>query len=128
MTSPGVRLRRRERFHGGLERMLGGGQLFLSKDTPPSHGGSVALAASMPGEIQHLQISAADQFMVRSGSFVASTNDIEVWVGLQRKLGVGVFGSAGRPWLQSMTPDKLAAALEPYLPKENSSSVPSGAN
>ena len=57
---------------------------------------------------------------------MASTNDIEVWVGLQRKLGVGVFGSAGRPWLQSMTPDKLAAALKPYLPKENSSSIAVG--
>ncbi|MEE3851024.1 TIGR00266 family protein [Gordonia sp. LSe1-13] len=180
-------------FMSGLKRMLGGGQLFLTRYTAPPQGGFVAFAASMPGQIRELQIDAADEFMVQSGSFMASTDDVEISVGLQKKLGVGVFGGAGvvfqklagtgsawvqlsgeiveydlaagqsmlvhpghlalfraqmplefakvkgvknkffgdslflaeihgpgHIWLQSMTPDKLAAALEPYLPKDSS--------
>jgi uncharacterized protein (AIM24 family) len=133
--------------------------------------------------------------MVISGSFVASTSEIEVSVGLQKKIGAGLFGGAGvvfqklsghgtawvqlageiteydlpsgqslwvhpghlallpadlrvefasirgvrnklfgdslvmaevhgpgRIWLQSMTPAKLAAAIQPFLPDRTSSS------
>lgn len=179
-------------FMSGLKRMLGGGQLFLTRYTASSRGGFVAFAANMPGQIRELQIDPADVYMVASGAYMASTSDVEVSVGLQKKLGVGIFGGAGvvfqklsgrgttwvqlageiveydlaagqsmmvhpghlalfraemtldfarvkgvknkffgdslflaeihgpgHIWLQSMTPDKLAAALEPYLPKDN---------
>ena len=49
----------------------------------------------MPGVIKELQIDAADEFMVQSGGFVCGTGDVEVSVGLQRKLGAGIFGGAG---------------------------------
>ena len=182
-------------FMSGLKRALGGGQLFLTEYTAPPAGGFVAFAAHLPGVIRELRIDAADHFMVQSGSYVASTSDVEVSVGLQKKLGAGVFGGAGvvfqklsgngtawvqlageiveydmQPgqsmlihpghlalfraemvlefasirgvrnklfgdslllaqihgpghiWLQSMTPAKLAAAIEPYLPDRSSSS------
>jgi uncharacterized protein (TIGR00266 family) len=182
-------------FMSGLKRALGGGQLFLTEYTAPPVGGFVAFAAQLPGVIRELQIDAADQFMVQSGSYIASTSDVEVSVGLQKKLGAGLFGGAGvvfqklsgsgtawvqlageiveydlQPgqsmlihpghlalfraemrlefasirgvknklfgdslllaeihgpghiWLQSMTPAKLAAAIEPYLPDRSSSS------
>jgi uncharacterized protein (AIM24 family) len=153
-------------FMSGLKRALGGGQLFLTEY--------------------------ADEFMVQSGSYVASTTDVEVSVALQKKMGAGVFGGAGlvfqklagngtawvqlsgeiveydlppggsmivhpghlalfttgmdlqfatvkgvrnkffgdsltmaqihgpgHIWLQSMTPAKLAAAIEPYLPDKS---------
>jgi uncharacterized protein (AIM24 family) len=182
-------------FMSGLKRALGGGQLFLTEYTAPPAGGFVAFAAQLPGVIRELRIDAADQFMVQSGSYIASTSDVEVSVGLQKKLGAGLFGGAGvvfqklsgsgtawvqlageiveydlQPgqsmlihpghlalfraemrlefasirgvknklfgdslllaeihgpghlWLQSMTPAKLAAAIEPYLPDRSSSS------
>jgi uncharacterized protein (TIGR00266 family) len=182
-------------FMSGLKRALGGGQLFLTEYTAPAAGGLVALAAQLPGTIRELPVDAADQFMVLSGSYMASTSDVEISVGLQKKLGVGFFGGAGvvfqklsgvgtawvqlagevieyqlQPgqsmlvhpghlalfraemnlefaslrgvknklfgdslllakisgpghlWLQTMTPAKLAAALEPYLPDRSSSS------
>lgn len=182
-------------FMSGLKRALGGGQLFLTEYAAPVGGGFVAFAAQLPGVIRELHVDAADRFMVQSGSYMASTSDVEVSVGLQKKLGAGLFGGAGvvfqklsgngtawvqlagevveydlppgqsmlihpghlalfraemgldfasirgvrnklfgdslllaeihgpgHVWLQSMTPAKLAAAIEPYLPNRTSSS------
>ena len=183
-------------FMSGLKRALGGGQLFLTEYSPPPTGGFVAFAAQLPGVIRELRVDAADHFMVQSGSYMASTPDVEVSVGLQKKLGAGLFGGAGvvfqklsgsgtawvqlageiveydlRPgesmlihpghlalfraemnlefasirgiknklfgdslllaeiqgpghvWLQSMTPAKLAAAIQPYLPEKTASAA-----
>ncbi|WP_136057144.1 TIGR00266 family protein [Microbacterium sp. K24] len=185
-------------FMSGLKRVLGGAQLFLTEYTAPAQGGLVAFAAQLPGTIRQMDIDAADQFMVQAGSYTASTADVEVSVGLQKKLGAGIFGGAGvvfqkltgtgtawvqlageiteytlaagqsllihpghlamfdasmdlqftsikgiknkffgdslflaeihgpgRIWLQSMTPAKLAAAIEPYLPDRAGSSISS---
>jgi uncharacterized protein (TIGR00266 family) len=182
-------------FMSGLKRMIGGGQLFLTQYTAPSSGGFVAFAAQLPGTIRQLTIDPSDEFMVQSGSFMVSTPQVEISVGLQKKLGAGIFGGAGvvfqklsgngtawvqlageiveyelkqgesllihpghlalfraemplefatikgirnkffgdsmflaqlhgpgHVWLQSMTPSKLAAAIEPYLPDKTSSS------
>jgi uncharacterized protein (TIGR00266 family) len=182
-------------FFSGLKRALGGGQLFLTEYTAPRAGGFVAFATDLPGSIRELRIDAADEFLVRSGAYMASTSQVEVSVGLQKKLGAGVFGGAGvvfqklagagaawvqlageiveydlqagrsmlihpghlalfraemrleftsvrgvknkifgdslmlaeihgpgHVWLQSMTPEKLASAVEPYLPDRSTSS------
>jgi uncharacterized protein (AIM24 family) len=155
----------------------------------------VAFAAQLPGTIRELQIDRADSFMVQQGSYSASTVGVEVSLGIQKKLGAGIFGGAGvifqqlsgdgtawvqlageiteytlvegqsllihpghlamfeagmnleftsvkgiknkffgdslflaqisgpgRIWLQSMSPAKLAAAIEPYLPDRSSGS------
>jgi len=182
-------------FISGLKRVLGGAQLFLTEYTAPDRGGLLAFAAQLPGTIRQLDIDAADTFMVQQGSFTASTPDVEVSLGLQKRLGAGIFGGAGvifqklagsgtawvqlageiteydlpagqsmlihpghlalfegtmeleftsikgiknkffgdslflaeihgpgRIWLQSMSPAKLAAAIEPYLPDRSSTS------
>jgi uncharacterized protein (TIGR00266 family) len=181
-------------FMSGLKRMVGGGQLFLTQYTASRTGSFVAFAAQLPGTIRELAIDPSDEFMVQAGSYMASTNHVEVSVGLQKKLGAGIFGGAGvvfqklagngtawvqlagelveyelkagesllihpghlalyragmelefatikgiknkffgdslflaelhgpgHVWLQSMTPAKLAAAIEPYLPDNSSS-------
>ena len=181
-------------FMSGLKRVLGGAQLFLTEYTAPT-GGLVAFAAQLPGTIREVTIDSADTFMIQSGSYTASTPQVEVSVALQKKLGAGIFGGAGvvfqklsgsgtawvqlageiteyelkagesllihpghlamfraemqlefatikgiknkffgdslflaqlhgpgHVWLQSMTPAKLAAAIEPYLPDKSSDS------
>lgn len=183
-------------FMSGLKRVLGGGQLFLTEYTAPSSAGFVAFAVQLPGVIRELRIDPADHFMVQSDSYMCSTPDVEISVGLQKKLGAGIFGGAGlvfqklsgngtawvqlsgeiveydlQPgqsmlvhpghlalyraemalefatvkgvknklfgdslmlaqiygpghiWLQSMTPQKLASAIEPYLPEKTTSST-----
>jgi uncharacterized protein (TIGR00266 family) len=182
-------------FMSGLKRVLGGGQLFLTEYSAPPSGGFVAFATQLPGVIRELQIDPADHFMVQSDSYMCSTPDVEISVGLQKKLGAGIFGGAGlvfqklsgngtawvqlsgeiveydlqpgqsmlvhpghlalyraemalefatvkgvknklfgdslmlaqihgpgHVWLQSMTPQKLASAIEPYLPEKTTSS------
>jgi uncharacterized protein (TIGR00266 family) len=186
-------------FMSGLKRVIGGGQLFLTEYTAPQTGGFVAFTARLPGVIRELRIDATDQYMVQSDSYTCSTPHVEVSVGLQKKLGAGIFGGAGvvfqkltgngtawvqlsgeiveydlqpgqsmlvhpghlalfraemplefasvkgvknklfgdslllaqisgpgHVWLQSMTPQKLAQAIEPYLPDKSSSSSSSG--
>lgn len=80
---------------GGLKRVLGGAQLFLTEYTAPAQGGLLAFAAQMPGTIRQIDVDASDQFMVQQGSYSASTAGVEVSVGLQKKLGAGIFGGAG---------------------------------
>lgn len=182
-------------FISGLKRALGGGQLFLTEYTAPPLGGFVAFAAQLPGVIREIRIDRVDTFMVQSGAYMCSTPDVEISVGLQRKLGAGIFGGAGvvfqrlagqgtawiqlageiveyelgagqsmlihpghlalyraemglefatvkgiknkffgdslmlaqihgpgHVWLQSLTPARLAAAIEPYLPDRSSGS------
>jgi uncharacterized protein (TIGR00266 family) len=182
-------------FMSGLKRALGGGQLFLTEYTAPPHGGFVAFAAQLPGVIREIRIDRVDTFMVQSGAYMCSTPDVEISVGLQKKLGAGIFGGAGvvfqrlagqgtawiqlageiveyelgvgqsmlihpghlalyraemglefatvkgiknkffgdslmlaqihgpgHVWLQSLTPARLAAAIEPYLPDRSSGS------
>jgi uncharacterized protein (AIM24 family) len=179
-------------FMSGLKRVLGGGQLFLTEYSAPT-GGFVAFTARLPGVIRELTVDPADHFMVQSDAYLCSTPDVEISVGLQKKLGAGIFGGAGlvfqklsgngtawvqlsgeiveydlaagqsmlihpghlalyraemrlefasvkgvknklfgdslmlaqiygpgHVWLQSMTPAKLASALEPYLPDKTS--------
>lgn len=185
-------------FMSGLKRVLGGGELFLTEYTASTNGSLLAFAAQLPGTIRQLDIDASDTFMVQQGSYTASTASVEVSVGLQKKLGAGIFGGAGvvfqklagtgtawvqlageiteydlaagqsllihpghlamfegtmeleftsikgiknkffgdslflaeihgpgRIWLQSMSPAKLAAAIEPYLPERSSGSTSS---
>jgi len=72
-------------FLSGLKRMLGGGQLFLTEYTAPNPGGFVAFAAQLPGVIRELAIDPADNYMIQSGSYMASTRDVEVSVGRCRR-------------------------------------------
>ncbi|MFI5074924.1 MAG: AIM24 family protein [Actinomycetales bacterium] len=79
----------------GLKRVLGGGQLFLTEYTAPANGGFVAFTARLPGVIRELRIDPADNYMVQSDSYTCSTPDVEISVGIQKKLGAGIFGGGG---------------------------------
>jgi uncharacterized protein (TIGR00266 family) len=101
--TPGMELETSTSFgHGGkggfmssVKRAIGGGQLFLTQYTAPQPSGFIAFATRMPGVIRELKIDASDEYLVQSGGFVCGTSDVEVSVGIQQKLGAGVFGGAG---------------------------------
>lgn len=82
-------------FMGGLKRMLGGGQLFLTKYTAASDGDQLAFAAKLPGSIREMAIDSVHGYMIQTGAFMASSPGVEVSVGLQKRLGAGIFGGAG---------------------------------
>jgi len=82
-------------FLSGLKRMLGGADLFLTQYTAQSNDRLLALSTNLPGVVKEVRIDGADTYMVQTGAYMASTPDVEVSVGLQQKLGAGIFGGAG---------------------------------
>ena len=82
-------------FLNGLKRVLGGGQLFLTRYTAPPIGGQLSIAAQLPGTIREITVDPDDTYMVQNGSYTASTLGVDVSVGLQKRLGAGIFGGAG---------------------------------
>ena len=80
---------------------LTGGQLFLTQYTAGPGGGFVAFAAQLPGTIRELRVFGDSLFLAQ-------------------------LHGPGHVWLQSMTPAKLAAAIEPYLPDRSSGSSDNG--
>jgi uncharacterized protein (TIGR00266 family) len=62
---------------GGLKRsVLGGESFFLNTFTAPS-GGEITMAPSLPGDIQHMQMTGQTMF-IQSGSYMASSPNIEI--------------------------------------------------
>ncbi|MDQ6897823.1 MAG: AIM24 family protein, partial [Actinomycetota bacterium] len=100
--TPGLQMKTSTRFGSGgkggfmnsVKRVLGGGQLFPTEYSAPA-GGFVVFTARLPGVIRELQIDDADHVMVQSEAYICSTPDVEISVGLQKKLGAGIFGGAG---------------------------------
>jgi uncharacterized protein (TIGR00266 family) len=82
-------------FMSGVKRMLGGGRLFLTQYTADRDGSFIAFAAQLPGEIREVHVGPSDSYMISSGAYMASTPDVEVAVGVQKRLGAGLLGGAG---------------------------------
>jgi len=77
--SPGVEIETKAKggLLGGLKRsVLGGESFFLNTFTAPS-GGQIKMAPSLPGDIQHLQMTGQTMF-IQSGSYMASAPGIEI--------------------------------------------------
>lgn len=69
--------------------LLGGESFFMNTYTAPSAGGEITLAPALPGDIAILQLS-GQTLLVQSGSFVASSDGIEVdtkWGGAKTFFG-----------------------------------------
>ena len=80
---------------GVLKRAVAGGTIFMSQYTAQGGAGTVAFAAKMPGHIMPIAIDAQHEYMVSRHGFLASTPDVTLNIGLQQKLGVGIFSGNG---------------------------------
>lgn len=72
--------------------VLGGESFFMNTYTAPSEGGEITLAPALPGDVQVMELQ-NEVLMVQSGSYVASSQDINVdtkWGGAKT-----FFGSEG---------------------------------
>lgn len=79
-------------FKSLARSVLGGESFFINTYTAPSEGGEIALAPALPGDIQVMELT-GETLMVQSGSYVASSEGIEVntkWGGAKT-----FFGSEG---------------------------------
>jgi uncharacterized protein (TIGR00266 family) len=80
---------------GAIKRAVGGGTLFMTSYRASAGPGLVAFAAKLPGEILPLDLTDGKSYLVHRHGFLCGTDGIELTIGLQRKLGAGIFGGAG---------------------------------
>ena len=113
-------------FLGALGRAVAGGTLFMTEYTAVGGPGLLAFAAKLPGQILPLEIAPGYGYMVHRHGFMCATPGVQFSIGFQQRLGAGIFGGdgiflaaltgPGRVWLQSMTMQHLAHAIQEYLP------------
>ncbi|MDX1993683.1 MAG: TIGR00266 family protein [bacterium] len=78
-------------FFGGLKRMVAGESFFVNTYTAPAEGGEVTLAPALPGDMRTLEIQSGSNFLLQSGSYLASESGVQTdasWGGAK-----GFFGS-----------------------------------
>lgn len=76
-------------------RMFSGESLFLNRYTAQSGAGQIAFASSFPGTIKVFDITPEKSIIVQKSGFLASEENVELSVFLQRKFGSGLFGGEG---------------------------------
>lgn len=97
--SAGVQLE--SKAHGGImaglkRSMLGGGSFFVTTYTAPPQGGWVDVAGVLPGDTVSIDVSPAQPFFLRRGSWIANSAGVQIdtqWGGMANMFGgEGGFG------------------------------------
>lgn len=94
--SPNMKM---ETTTGGIGKMFSrafsGESMFQNKYTAEGGPGEIAFAATVPGNIIPIEISAAKQIVAQKSAYLASTPNVETSIFFQKKLGAGFFGGEG---------------------------------
>ncbi len=81
-------------FFGSIKRSLSGASLFMVQYQAEGGNGVVGLAGSAPGKIMDLDLSQGSWIVQQSG-FLASDQNVNLELALQKKLGSMLFGGEG---------------------------------
>ena len=82
-------------FLGVMKRAVAGGGLFLTYYDAVGGPGTVAFATKLPGEIRPVAVAPGREYLVHRDGFLAATEEVTLNIGLQQKLGAGIFGGSG---------------------------------
>ncbi len=82
-------------FLGTMKRAVAGGGLFLTYYDAQGSPGTVAFATKLPGEIRPIAVGGGKEYLVHRNGFLAATENVNLNIGFQQKLGAGIFGGAG---------------------------------
>lgn len=80
---------------GAIGRALGGGGLFMTEYRAVGAPGLVAFSAKVPGSIHQVDVPAGHSYMIHKHGFLCGTPGVNLAIGFQRQLGVGLFGGNG---------------------------------
>jgi len=80
---------------GVLKRAVAGGGIFMTEYEAEGSPGMVTFATKLPGQILPTKVQEGAGFLVHRHGFLCATEGIEVTMGFQKKLGVGIFGGEG---------------------------------
>lgn len=76
-------------------RMLSGESMFLNRYTSVGKTGMIAFASSFPGSIKAFDIRPGTSIIVQKAGFLAATEQVELSVHFNKKIGAGLFGGEG---------------------------------
>ena len=80
---------------GVLGRAVSGGGLFMTEYTSQGGQGLIAFAAKVPGQIEKVDVSAGNGYLIHRHGFLCATKGVELSIGFQKSLGAGLFGGDG---------------------------------
>ena len=76
-------------------RMFSGESAFVNRYTAKGGPGMIAFASKFPGDIKVVEISRSNPVICQKGSFLASTEGVEMDVHFQQKASTGFLGGEG---------------------------------
>lgn len=76
-------------------RMLSGESIFLNRYTAVGKPGMIAFASSFPGSIKAIDIRPGASVVVQKSGFLAATDQVDLNIYFQKKIGAGFFGGEG---------------------------------
>lgn len=81
-------------FSKAFGRMFSGETIFQNRYTA-NDDGMIAFASSFPGSIKAVNIDPNHEIIIQKSAFLAATQDIEMSVFFNKKIGTGFFGGEG---------------------------------
>lgn len=115
----------------GLQTKLGAGLLGGAGVVFQKLAGNGTAWVQLAGEIVEYELKAGESLLIHPGHLALYRAEMQLEFATIKGVKNKFFGDSlflaqlhgpGHVWLQSMTPAKLAAAIEPYLPDKSSSS------
>jgi uncharacterized protein (TIGR00266 family) len=82
-------------FFAAVGRALSGGTLFMTDYAAQGGPGLVSFAAKLPGQIIPVPLQGGPGVMVHRHGFMCATHGVQFSMGVQQKLGAGIFGGTG---------------------------------
>lgn len=82
-------------FLGALGRAVAGGTFFMTEYTAAGGPGLLSFASKLPGQILPMEISAGQGYLCHRHGFMCATPGVQYSIGIQQRLGAGVFGGTG---------------------------------
>ncbi len=80
---------------GVIQRVAGGGTLFMTEYTAMGAAGEIAFATKIPGHIVPVQVGNGYEYFAHRHGFLCATPQVSLGVGFQQSLGAGIFGGSG---------------------------------
>lgn len=79
----------------GLKRTLAGNDFYLNHYTSVGDNQEIAFGLSFPGEIKTFDVSGGKDIIAQKNAFIACTENVDIDIFLNKKLGAGFFAGEG---------------------------------
>ncbi len=82
-------------FMAVMGRALAGATIFMTEYTSQGGPGMVTFCAKLPGQIMPLHLGQGRSYLVHRHGFMCATPGVQLSMGINQRLGAGIFGGTG---------------------------------